>query len=746
MFHKLNGRLFHSQALNHPAFGDPTFGRPAFDGVVSVGPVFRGLALSLAVGLLPAYALAQDGSPGEPEEVVVTAQFRDTPLMQAAGSISVLDQTQLLDRGALHLQDTLNVLPNVSFSSGGSRARFVQIRGIGDLEQFVDPKHFPSVGITMDDVDMNGFASAALLMDTRQVEVLRGPQGTRFGTNALAGMVNIRSYDPSDQLEGYAQAGVGNYGLWNLTAAVGGPLNEYFQGRFAVSQNSSDGYLQNDYLGRKDSNNIDEFSTRGKLRWLGSGDSYTDLTVLYVDIANGYDAWSLNSTRHTLSDEPGVDAQQSVSVSGKSYWDINSALALETILSWSDADTQYSYDEDWTNPEVCAGIDFCYPFAGFDEQDRERNSISLDSHLLSVSDGAFNWVLGAYAQYRDEHFTRYYYGTFQSTYETQRYAVYSQLDYDFAQNWHVIGGLRFETFEDDYSDTNGLNSKTDDQYLTGELTLQYHLDDGSMLYGTVSRGVKPGGINTEASSVFYLMDPKFQEFMQGRLQFGGENLLNTEVGIKGRYFDNAVGLRLAAFYMDRSNAQLESWIWDDINFVWVGYLDSVPKGSNYGAELELDYRINDHIELFANVGWLQTNVEEISVVDLGPSGEWTQSSIVKVTNRDQTKAPQWQYNLGGNFYLTDRLTAQLALEGRDDSYYGYYHNEQIDGYKLFNASIGYEIGNFNIRAWGRNLTNETYSVHGLYFANDPRKGYINEAYMQLGEPRVYGIDVKYTFH
>lgn len=746
MFHQLN-----TPGLLFPDTSHTPAGISTGIGLSSVGNRLIGFSLGLALALLPGWSLAQDpaepdNSPGELEEVVVTAQFRETLLMQTSGSISVLGQAVLFDRGAVHLQDALNVLPNVNFSSGGSRARFVQVRGIGDLEQFVDPKYFPSVGITIDDVDMNGFAAAALLMDTHQVEVLRGPQGTQFGTNALAGMVNIRSYDPSPELQGYAQAGVGNYGLWNVTAAVGGPLSEHLQGRFAISQNSSDGYIQNDYLGRKDSNNIDEFSVRGKLRWLGNGDSYTDLTVFYADIENGYDAWSLDSDRHSLSDQPGVDAQQSISVSGKSYWDINSSLALETILSWSDADTQYSYDEDWTNPEVCNGFEFCYPFTGFDYQDRTRNSVSLDSHLLSINDDGFNWVFGAYAQYRDEDFVREYYGTFRSMYKTQRYAVYSQLDYDFADNWHVTGGLRFETFEDDYRDTNGLVSKTDDHYLTGEFTLQYHLVNGSMVYGTLSRGVKPGGINTEASSVYYLMDPKYQTFMQNRLQFGSESLLNAELGIKGEYLDDSLSVRLAAFHMDRSNAQLESWIWDDINFIWVGYLDSVPDGTNYGAELELNWQATDRIELFANVGWLKTNVEAISVVDLGPPGQWTQSEIVDIRNRDQTKAPEWQYNIGGDFYLTEHISARLELEGRDDSYYGYYHNQKIDAYNLFNASIGYEIGQFNIRAWGRNLTNETYAVHGLYFANDPRKDYVNEAYMQLGEPRVYGIDVKYTFY
>lgn len=704
------------------------------------------LAVVLIAALLPVLACAQEVAEGELEEVIVTAQFRDTELMKSSGSISVVEQATLFDRGAQHLQDTLNVLPNVSFSSGASRARFIQVRGVGDLEQFVDPKYFPSVGITMDDVDMNGLAAAAIMMDIQQVEVLRGPQGTRFGTNALAGMVNIRSNDPGDTLNGYAQAGIGNNNSWNVAAAVGGPLADNFQGRFAVRQNNSDGYIRNDYLKRDDTNNLDEFSIRGKLRWLGHGETFADLTVFYIDIDNGYDAFSLDNNTRTLSDEPGHDTQQSLSIAAKSYWQINPALVLETILSWSNSDTQYSFDEDWTNPDICLGIEFCYPYANTDEQQRKRDNISLDTHLISMTDGPFSWVAGLYTQHRDEDFDRLYYGNFVSRYETRRYAAYTQLDYDFSSSWRLIGGLRFETFKDDYLDSNGLTSKSDDQYFTGDLTVEYDLNDGSLLYATLSRGVKPGGINTEASSVFDLMDPKFREFMQPRLQFDSESLLNTEIGIKGRYFDDALSLRAAFFYMDRKDAQLESWIWDDINFIWVGYLDSVPKSNNYGMELEIDYQLSARVDLFAGIGWLKTKVDQMTVVDLGEPGEWSQSEITDINNRDQTKAPEWQYNIGSNIYFTDRLSARVEIEGRSESYYGYYHNQKISGYTLFNASIGYQFGNYDIRAWGRNLGNKDYAVHGLFFANDPRKGYVNEAYHQFGESRVFGVDVKYVFY
>ena len=136
----------------------------------------------------------------------------------------------------------------------------------------------------------------------------------------------------------------------------------------------------------------------------------------------------------------------------------------------------------------------------------------------------------------------------------------------------------------------------------------------------------------------------------------------------------------------------------------------------------------------------------MTVVDLGEPGQWTQSTITEIHDRDQTKAPEWQYNIGSNIYFTPQLSARLELEGRTDSYYGYYHNQKIPGYSLINASLGYTTGAFTIRVWGRNLTDKDYAVHGLYFGNDPRKEYVNEAYRQFGEPRLYGIEVKYEFY
>ena len=223
------------------------------------------LAGALALGAVTAYF--EDTAPGPLEEVVVTAGFREHRLMDSGGSVSVVPAEVIESRGARHLEDTLATAPNVNFAAGGSRARFVQMRGVGDLEQFTDPKHYPSVGIVMDGIELSNVATAALLLDTEQIEILRGPQGTRFGASALAGIVNIRGRDPGEAFEALIETGVGNLGSWMVSAAVGGPLSEHLGARFAIRQNSRDGFMKNAALRRDDTQDLDELAMRGRLVW-----------------------------------------------------------------------------------------------------------------------------------------------------------------------------------------------------------------------------------------------------------------------------------------------------------------------------------------------------------------------------------------------------------------------------------------------------------------------------------------------
>jgi outer membrane receptor protein involved in Fe transport len=695
------------------------------------------------MSLSPAFLHAQEERTSPVvEEIVVVAGFRDSDLMNMPVSVTVIDEAIIEDRAAQHLETVLNTSANINFSSGGSRARFVQVRGVGDLEQFVDPKHFPSVGITVDDIDLGGTANAGMLFDAQQVEILRGPQGTRFGGSALAGMVNIRSNRPTESLEGYVEVGAGNYGSWNVGGVISGPLSDTVTGRLAIQQNNSDGYIDNVFLGRDDTNGYDETSIRATLNFDPTDHSVYSLTAFYFDGRNGYDAFSLDNTRDTLSDEPGRDHQKSLALAGRAEWQVGESSTLQAVATWLDSDLEYGFDEDWTFVGICDGT-LCDPvfdlFSNTDNYLRDRDEISLDIRLLGDSPGSeTQYVVGIYSQQRDEDLHREYYGDFFSFYEARRQAIYGQVEIAVNERLGLTAGLRYERFDDNYQDTFGFQSSSDDSLQSGELTLSYQAAGSTLLYATLSRGNKPGGVNTEGSANLPFMQPVFQSFMQPRLTIDTETLLNRELGLKGTYLGNRLVLRAALFHMDRHDAQLESWMWDGVNFLWIGFLDNVD-GSNWGAEIELHYQLSDRVELFGSLGWLETEIEEITTFDLNLDDFVTRYDI------DQAKSPKWQFNLGTNLAFSEKLSARLELEGRDDSRFGYYHGESIDSYVLMNASLRYRLGRTELRLWGRNLTDQDYAVHGLYFGNDPRKGWVNESYYQYGEPRVFGISATYSF-
>ena len=676
------------------------------------------------------------------EEIVVTAGFYETALMQSTGSISVMDEEVIRDRAARHLDETLNAFPNVNFSSGGSRARFLQVRGVGDLEQFVDPKHYPSVGIVVDDIDLGTAAATAVaLSDVEQIEILRGPQGTRFGANALAGMVNIRTQDPTDEFAGRFMAGYGNYDTWHAGLALSGPLTDDLSGRLAVQQNRSDGFIHNAYLNSDATGDRDELSARGKLFWGNDRGAELRLTGQYLNVDSGYDAFSLDNNRTTRTDQPGVDAQESYALAARGLLPVREDLALELVLNWSQADEAYGFDEDWVYSGYCDGVrcDPLFEYSSSDKLFRDRDTVSIDARLKSETDNAA-YVGGVYYQHRAEDLERQHYAPFFSDYATERYALYGQARIEPASAWRITAGLRYEFFEDDYSDTNALATASGEDYWSGELSLDYQYSDHTLLYATLSRGVKPGGINTETSSNQPFMSAGLQPFISSRLRFGAETLFNKEIGLKGTYLDDRLALRLALFHMDRYNAQLESWVWDANSFIWTGFLDSGSDAESYGAELELDYRMTDRASLFANIGHLQTNVDQLTVYDLDTLQFRT------LQDRGQAKAPEWQYNLGATFDLSEQLHGRLEVEGRDRSYYGYYHDGLIDGYTVAHASLSYQINNVTLQGWIRNITDEEYSVHALYFANDPRDGFArNRTYYQFGEPRVFGISASYSF-
>src|SRR5688572_2395321 len=243
------------------------------------------------------------------EEVIVTATLREQSLVDTPVSITVLNERTLQDAGRQHFEDVLAAVPNLNWAGGTSRPRYFQIRGIGEREQYEGAPN-PSVGFLIDDIDFSGVGMAATTFDVDRIEVLRGPQGARYGANALAGLVLLRGRAPEDELGFEAEASLGEYDSQSLGAAVTGPAAALDSAwRLSVQRYRSDGFRNDAYLDRDDTNDRDELTARAKWRW-SPGEATVDFTWLYADLDNGYDAWSIDNSRRSLADRPGSDAQR----------------------------------------------------------------------------------------------------------------------------------------------------------------------------------------------------------------------------------------------------------------------------------------------------------------------------------------------------------------------------------------------------------------------------------------------------
>ena len=666
------------------------------------------------------------------EEVIVTSDFRDASLLDTAASVTIFDDLTIKNRQAKHLEQLLNLAPNVNFSSGASRGRFIQIRGIGERSQFIEPLN-PSVGILVDGIDFTGIAGAATTMDIKQVEILRGPQGTLYGANALAGLINLTSNQPSEITQGSVSLGAGSHGTKSVSGALGGSLNNAMNYRVAAQSHTSDGYITNDFLKRDDTDNIDELSLRAIIDWRASDDLSLKLTLFKVDADNGYDAFSLDNTRNTLSDKPGHDRQESTAFAVQSNWQANEQFDVVSLISFADSDLEYGYDEDWAFPAICAGQE-CdgWEYNSEDNYLRDRDNSTLDVKLVSKQSVNFlgknaHWVLGVYAREQDEQLLRQYTynaGDFSSSFDTENRAIYGQLDTDITSNVSLVTGLRLEGRKATYTDSDGVAHSVDENLWGGRIALQYKPNDSTMLYGLVSRGYKAGGVNSDPS-----LSAEDREF-------DTELMLNFETGVKGSWFEQRLQTRLSVFYQQRKDIQIKQSLVqsrDDSNASdFTDYFGNSGKGRNYGMEAEVNWLATEVLSIQGSLGLLET--------------EYDTPLSTTLDSRDQAHAPRYQFALGSSLRISENLSWTADIEGKDKFYLSSSHNEQSESYWLRNTNLAYSADQWTLSVWGRNLTNEDVIVRGFGgFGNDPRKYYATEPYYQFGEPRVFGVSGQYNF-
>jgi len=701
------------------------------------------------------YLTPEGAIAGDQNVLTVTAEFEETSALELAASVSVVDQETIVQRNAQHFSELLNLTPNVNFATGASRGRFVQIRGIGERSEFSEPVNY-SVGVVVDGIDMTGIASAATLLDIAQVEILRGPQGTLYGANALAGLINVVSNDPDDTFSSRYSGSLESFGGRSLSAVISDSLSAEHGYRIALGQYQSDGVIDNLFLNRDDTNNIDESSLRGKWVYQPRDDFAVTTSLFFADIDNGYDAFSLDSTRQTYSDQPGVDAQQTRAFSIQLEQELATGNRLQLLISGARSALEYAYDEDWSNPGICDGTDcdsalwgFDWWYASYDQYLRDNDNISLDFRLLSQEEATANsWVAGVYVRDQVVDLNRQYTylsESFNSQYQTLNSALYGQYSASLSDNLTLTGGLRLERWRADYNDSDAAVFSPTENLWGGKLSLVYQYERDRMLYALISRGYKPGGFNTDGT------------LSVEQREFNTEFMWNYEAGVKGYWLQKMLRLRASAFYQDRKDVQTKQSIVrsldDGLTLVEGGvcpcsftdYIDNAASSESYGVEVEADYSVSDDLAFYFNLGLLKARFKDFASfthVDADPAnGIW-----VDLGERDQAQSPNYQVALGSNYYLDDNWRVNAEIEAKDAYYFSDRHDEKSDAYALLNLRLSYTTDNWQLNFYANNLFDKDIQTRGFgSFGNDPRKFYAVEPYYQFAAPRVIGLSASVEF-
>jgi len=708
-----------------------------------------GLALCLAAALAPhasaqdtetAQAPASENTTQENSDVIyVTARRRQERLQDVPVSITTFSSDEIGARGFNNLRDLEHAVPNlVSSGVDTNIGPNISIRGISSDARNIGFE--TGVGVYVDGVFTGRPSSFNQdMFDVDRIEVLRGPQGTLFGKNTIAGAINIVTRAPDENLRASAELQYGNYNRVIARASVSGPLSDTVFGKIGLFHRSHDGFQTNTLTGA-DLFTENALGGRAQLRFVPSDAlnivvSVDAIVDDYKPNVNELEPGSFGFDEAPNNHEASVDAPvfQERNLFGASLtWDyeLPNDLTLTSVSAYRATDTSFLSDDDATsNPFLSSSFD------------DEQSQYSQEFRLTSASGGRFEYVAGLYYFNQEVSTDRRSYippntllgpttveVILDATVETESYAVFGQFDYDLTDNLTFTGGARY-TWEDKAIDMALMGSpifgivdlttaeSASDGAFSPTVGLSYRFSDSLNTYVKVTRGFKAGGFNADFVSA-------------DTIAFEPEFVTNYEVGVKIAPVGSSTQLNFAVFEMAYDDLQV-------IRFEQLAgfIITNAGEATLRGFEVDASAELFDGFDVSASLGYLDATFD--SFKDGGGAG-------VDFDDNHLAYAPEWTFNItaqyehdfnaAGSFFVRGEYSRRSSVFSRADNDPSTF----IDGYDLLNGRIGYRFENdrIDVELWGRNLEDKDY-------INDrgepPLGGFLGQAGRNFGAPRTYGV-------
>lgn len=686
------------------------------------------------------------------EEVVVVARKQSESLLEAPVAVSVLTD-EFFDRSGFNtMTDIVRFVPGFDYSpTNTTRANGTRIRGISTFS-FSDGFE-SSVATVIDGVVMGREAQGFFdLYDIESVEVIKGPQGTLFGKNASAGVVNVRTKKPEYDFSIGGDAMVGSYGEQRYRGTVTGALIEdTLAYRITGSSHSNDGYIDNNYPGQDDINDKDTWSVRAKFLYEPNENLEALLTV---DTVREDNACCLATYRTTGEDlaliafayTPNVfQLQEALDLSGITPGDDNRDVAIldDRINQESEASgisLEVNYEmENGQFTSITAWRE--WEIDEFNEADQltitdinNRNGTESDTEQFSqefrwtgsINESA-NYVAGLYYFHEDLDADGTVFveigsfGLFNSSnrafrsVETTNYSAFGEITWDVSEQFSLIVGARYTSEEKEaeytrvtapinpflpFSSVFGIDfsgeQKVDDNDFSGRIIGRYNISENVNTYLTWSRGYKGAGIDVAESA-----NPAVAEDPGGLPVAEPEIPTLWELGFKGWFLDDTLAINTALFYQSVENLQT---ILISTDSAGGAQNESIGEVLAKGLEADLTYLTPvDGLTLSGSLTWLDVKYEEH---DTNPAleGEDFQDipefALSFVTQYDFELGSGWDSFVRAEYTWQDDKNTRSTGEPRFD----------VDDYGLLNVRFGTTSpsGKYKVTLAVENATDEDY--------------------------------------
>ncbi len=694
------------------------------------------------------------------EEIIVTAQKRSQNVQDVPLAISTFSAATMEARGVSSAEDLQFSVPGLTIGVTTYGQAQVTIRGVGS-ENLVSGGD-PGVPMHIDGHYMQ--APVYMLrdmLDVERVEVLRGPQGTLYGRNAVGGSVNIITKRPTEELEGKISADVGNYNKLALQGVLSGPLGEGFRGRAAFASEKRGGYITNISNGDDSLQNSDykslrvafeyDLSDTAELYFGGYyyndhsnpppkrlGNEFLPSTGVYagfvtpgtVNISSG-NPFLVRNNFHSF----GRDRAAGVFVDLD--WDLGSVI-FRSLSAYNDTGTKLDVDNDGSDlvDSNLHGV-------------TDYETFSQELQLLSNSDSSLSWVFGLFYYEEKSIWDLLLYTADRSVefgqsgeLSSKSYAAFGQVDYAVTEQIELVGGLRYTRDEKEMYRTlfyyvNGgtiipfSNSTFDDAWeeVTWKLGINYHVNDNMMLYSSWSKGYKAGGFNAGALNA---------------VGYKPEILDAYEAGIKSEWLDRRLQLNMAAFYYDYKDKQ-EFKIFAEGSGADFSGITNAAAATVKGVEAEMVAIPMTGLTFDMAIGWQDARYDEFL------SQDPTRADLgnLDLTGNYLTRAPEWKFHLGGQYEWSvgdmGTVTARVDYAWEDEVFFRAF-NADIDrrgSYDRINLRLSWEsVGaDWKVEAYMLNAENDvTQSNEAVASASF---GFGENA--KYFDPRTYGIKVTHRF-